>query len=527
MLTLAAAALFGSHVLNGGFYSDDWSLSAQASQPEAYGHDTAAGALIDAANSRIVAAFYWLATHELFGLHAKPFLAIAALLGVVLSVSTYALLRELRVEVLPAFAVALLMLAFPPADTVRVWATPALSQVSFAAWTLGALVALRAFRAAGRRSTALHAGSLALYALGLGITELPIGYVLLVSPLLYLTVAPWRAAAVRWLCDIALVGLAAAYVALPAAEAPEHAVRGVDDWGAQINLYADQAITLFSHAVAPFLHGARWVVFAGALALLAAAAVLVWREQSETALLARRWIAAAGIAVAGIVAGYAIYIPADPYYFPLQEGLAGRVNIGVAAPFAVLVVALAVLAALLLFRWTADVRRVALTAALAYAALLFAAFVSDLRIDLRVWDRSADEQYRTLNAVTGTVRNPAPGTQFFVFGAGGVVTPGLSVFYHSWELTGALRTTYDRGDVSGVPIIEGRGVVCAREAVLASVVGTPEVLQTTPYNSAVFVDVNRGRSATIRSERQCKRVAPSYLPGPAAVPNAPPAPNPL
>jgi hypothetical protein len=41
----------------------------------------------------------------------------------------------------------------------------------------------------------------------------------------------------------------------------------------------------------------------------------------------------------------------------------------------------------------------------------------------------------------------------------------------------------------------------------------------------VFVDVNTGRTSTIRSRRQCLRVAPSYRPGPFAVPNAPPAPS--
>jgi hypothetical protein len=493
--------------------------------PEAYGHHTAAGALIDAADSRFLAAFYWLATHELFGLHAKPFLVVAAGLGVVLSLAIYALLRELRVEILPAFVIALLMLAWPPADTVRVWATPALSQVSFAAWAVGALLALRAFRASGRRRTYLHVGSFVLYGIGLGITELPLGFVILVSPLLYLTVAPWRASALRWVADLALAGLAAAFVALPAAQAPEHAVRGVDDWGEEIRLYADQSITLFSHALAPFLHGARWIVFVGAVLLLAAAGWVARNDPPEARQFARKWLAATGIAVAAIAGGYAIYIPADPYYFPLQEGLAGRVNISVAAPFAVLLVALAMLGGLLLFRWLGDLRRAALTAGLAYSAILFAAFVSDLRIDLRVWDRSADEQYRVLNAIVGAVPHPPRNTGLFVFGAGGTVTPGLSTFYHGWELTGALRTTYRRGDMTGVPIFETRGVACRPDAVVASMVGTPMVLQTTRYGSAVFVDVNSGRSTTIRSERQCLRVAASYLPGPFAVPNAPAAPS--
>jgi hypothetical protein len=526
LLVVAAAFLFGGHILNGGFYSDDWPLSAQTSQPGAYGHETAPGALIDAADSRILAAFYWLATHELFGLHAKLFLAAAAGLGVVLSLAVYALLRELRLEILPAFAIAVLMLAWPPADTVRVWATPALSQVSFAAWALGALVALRAFRATGRRATYLHVASLVLYGVGLGITELPLGFVVMVSPLLYLTVAPWRAAGLRWIVDIVLAGLAATFVALPAAEAPEHAVSGVDDWAAQIKLYADQAVTLFSHAIAPFLHGARWTVFVGALVLAAAAGWVAWRDRTDAGAFARRWLAAAGIAVVAVAAGYAIYIPADPYYFPLQEGLAGRINIGVAAPYATLLVALAMLGGLLLFRWAADWRRIALTAGLAYSALLFAAFVSDLRIDLRVWDRSAEEQYRTLNVVLDAVPHPVHNTEFFVFGAGGTVSPGLSTFYHGWELTGALRTSYDRGDVLGVPIIESRGVVCDPDGVVASVVGTPEILQVTPYDgTAVFVDVNSGRSSTIRSRGQCLRVAPTYRPGPFTVPNAPAPPS--
>lgn len=526
LLALVAIALYGGQVLNGGLYSDDWSLAGGVAEPAAYGHETALGFLIDQAGARITAAFYWFATHELFGLHAKAYLAVAAGLAVVLSAATYALLRELGVERLLALAVALLMLAFPPADAVRVWTTPALSQLALAAWSVGALLALRAFAASGRRRTVLHAGSVGLYVLGLSITEMVAPFVVLVSPLLYLTAAPWRTAARRWLVDLALAALAAALVASLTTRAPERKVGGLADWWAQAKRFTDQSVTLFSHAFAPSLHGVRWIVVAASLAIVGAAGFLAWSQRSPAARAARRWLAAAGIAVVGIVAGYAVYLPADSYYFPLQQGLAARVNIGVAAPFAVLLVALAVLAGLVLFQWTTETRRVAVTAAAVYAALLFGAFIQDLRTDLRVWERSADEQYRTLNVIKEAVPDPPDAASMFVFGEGGVVTPGLPVFYHSWELTGALRATYDEGDVSGVPIIEGRGVVCEADEVLANVVGTPQVLLAAPYDSAMFVDIATGRASTIRSAGQCRRLAPTYLPGPYAVPDAPAPPDP-
>jgi hypothetical protein len=526
LLGLAGIALFGGQILHGGFYSDDWVLANGVEHPGAEGHGSALGFLLDQADARLSAAVYWFATHELFGLHAKPYLAVAAGLGVLLSVATYALLRQLRMERLPAFAVALLMLGFPPADTVRVWATPALSQLALAAWAVGALFALRAFVAPDRRRKTLVAGSLACYVLGLSITETVLPFLVLVSPLLYLTAAPLRTAARRWVLDLALAAAAAVLVVIFTSNAPEREVRGLADWWAQGKRFADQSVTLFSHALAPFLHGVRWLVLIAALGVVVGAAALAWTKRSPAAREARRWLSVAGIALVGIVAGYAVYIPADPYYFPLQEGIAGRVNIGVAAPFALLLVAIAVLGALLLFHWVADSRRVALTAAGAFAALLLAAFVQDLRTDLRVWDRSADEQYRTLNTIKKAVPEPPADAVFFTFGQAGVVTPGLPIFYATWELSNALGATYDRGDLLAAPMIEGRGVYCQEGEVVGSIVDTQEVLQSAPYGRAVFVDIASGRASTVRTQQQCMRLSRKYIPGPYALPDAPPPPDP-
>jgi hypothetical protein len=526
LLAVGGAVLFAPQLLNGGFYSDDWVLAGGVSHPAAYGHESAVGFVVDQADARLTAAVYWLTTHGLFGLHAKPYLALALGLGVLLSAATYALLRELRVERLPAFAVALLALAFPPADTVRVWATPSLSQLALAAWSVGAILAIRAFAAAGRRRRALVAGSLACYALGLSITETVVPFVVLVSPLLYLAVAPLGTAARRWALDLGLAAVAAVLVVIFTSSAPEREVRGLAEWWDQGKRFADQSVTLFSHALAPSLHGVRWGVLAGALAIVAAAGVLAWTKRSPAARQARRWLAIAGIALVGIVAGYAVYLPADPYYFPLQEGLAGRVNIGVAVPFALLLVALVVLAALVLFNWVADARRVALTAAAAYAVVLLAAFGQDLRTDLHVWERSAKEQYSTLAAIEAAAPRPPRGAVIFNFGQAGVVTPGLPIFYATWELEGGLRATYDRSDLTGVPIVAGRGVYCRENEVVGSMVDTQEVLQRAPYGKAVFVDVAGGRADVVRSREQCNRIAGSYVPGPFALPDAPVPPDP-
>ena len=377
-----------------------------------------------------------------------------------------------------------------------------------------------------RRRKRLVAGSLAFYVLGLSITETVLPFLVLVSPLLYLTAAPLRTAARRWLLDLGLAAVAAVLVVSFTSNAPGREVHGLADWWAQAKRFADQSVTLFSHALAPSLHGVRWLVLIGALAIVAGAVILALSKRAPAARPARRWLAIAGIALVGILAGYAVYIPADAYYFPLQEGLAGRVNVGVAAPFALLLVAVAVLAALVLFHWVADARRVALTAAAAYAALLLAAFAQDLRTDLRVWDRSADEQYRTLNIVEDAVPKPPPNAVVFTFGQAGVVTPGLPIFYATWELTNALRATYDRADLLAAPMIEGRGVYCEGGGVLGSIVDTQEVLQRAPYGRAVFVDVATGRASTIRSQKQCMRLSRTYIPGPFVLPDAPPPPDP-
>lgn len=527
LLALFAAWLFGNHILHGGFYSDDWSLASATADPEALNYSTALGYYIDTAGARITAAFYWLALHGLFGLHAKAHLAVAAGLGVVMSLSFYFLLRELRVERVLALAIILLSLAWPAADTVRVWATPALSQLALASWAIGVVVALHAFRANGTRARWLHVGSLALYLFGASITEGVVPFVVMVSPLLYLTVAPWRRALPRWLVDVVLAAAAGALIVRFTTDAPEREVRGLSGWWDQGHTFVDQAVTLFAHAAAPFVHGERWTVSVVAVAIVVAGAIVARTGSPEVARAARRWLAVAGIAIVGIAAGYAIYLPADPYYYPLQEGLAGRVNIGVAVPFATLFVALAILAALTLFQWASDARRVALTAAAAYAVILLAAFVQDLRIDLRVWDRSADEQYQALNSVRTAIPDPDANTTIFAFGQGGVVTPGLPVFTHPWELSGALQASYGEGEIAGVPMIEGRGVLCGPNDVAATVLDTSEVLGRAPYGLATFVDVPSGRAVIVRNRTQCRKAAPTFAPGPFVVPNPPPPPSQL
>ncbi|MEZ5102789.1 MAG: hypothetical protein R3C15_23955, partial [Thermoleophilia bacterium] len=94
MATLAAtAALFGPHVVSGGFVSDDWGWASRWA-----GREVRGGAL-DAflGGSRPLLGLYFLATHAMLGLHVHLHLALQAFLAAAVCVAFYALLRLLHV----------------------------------------------------------------------------------------------------------------------------------------------------------------------------------------------------------------------------------------------------------------------------------------------------------------------------------------------------------------------------------------------------------------------------------------------
>jgi hypothetical protein len=253
-----------------------------------------------------------------------------------------------------------------------------------------------------------------------------------------------------------------------------------------------------------------------ALALVLVIGVVVWR------LLGRRdvgrgqlarWIV---VALAGIVfaaVAYAIFIPAAPYYSPLQPGVGNRVNAAAAIGLVVAAYGALMVAATLAFRgvprWTGWA---AGTAALG-AVVIGGGYVHRVDVDENAWDAASKAQGTVIATLRRVVPAPRPGSTIYTFGYPAYEAPGVPIFASSWDLRGAVRDLYDDGSVSGYPAIAGTSLTCAPTTLY------PSGNEYGPrygarYGRVYLVDVPTGRVARPRNRPQCLAASRSMSAGP-------------
>src|SRR3954453_19748448 len=100
LLLALGAAVFGSHILNGGFYYDDWANSARTHFPG--GVVETLSAYWNLTSNRPVLVLYIPLTHWLFGQHMGLHLAWAVTLAAAMSTVLFLVLRMLRLPPLHA-----------------------------------------------------------------------------------------------------------------------------------------------------------------------------------------------------------------------------------------------------------------------------------------------------------------------------------------------------------------------------------------------------------------------------------------
>jgi hypothetical protein len=468
-LLLAAAALFGPQVANGGFVWDDWQNAANthfSREPGLFG-------ALESATERPVFGYRPVLTtllvleHEAFGEHVWLHLAMAALFGALTAWALYALLRTLSCSVVEAGAPAALVLAFPWADSTRLWATASYDTLAVALYLLGLTLAVRALRSGSRRLTL---GSLALYLAACWTYEI-VTVAVLASVAVYLPAAARRSALRRFGLDVMVVAVALAVVASGTTRDPQSLGDQIDHAGT----LASQAFSLLARALVPV---GSTPGFVGA-ALLAVAFVLAERRE-------RVMIAVAALFVA---AGYALFIPAASYYEPLAPGTTNRMNVLAAAGFAVLVYGI-----------VRAIARPRLTPLL--LLLIGAGYVVHVARDEGGWQDSKVVQDRILHAFPMT--EPQPGTTFYTFDAATFVAPGIPSFSLPFDLKAAVRLKYDDVSLAAYPIPSGGGIECGTKG-LAPTGGTYGLEHGEEYGHAVFVEVKTRRATTIGSRAACLR----------------------
>ena len=488
-LLVLAVAVFGSHVVHGGFYWDDWQLAARERFPPAASPDYHGTLDLTLVGYRPVLALLLPAIHAVLGFHMWLHLALALLLAVATGLCFFAFLREAGLPAVHAGAIAALSMVFPWSDSMRLWSTAAVNTVGVCLYLLGTVAALRGLRARGRRAAVLAVTGAVLYALSILTYEVAAAAALL-SVLLYARIVPWRRALGRWTLDVVAVGAPLAFVALNTPRSKE-GPEGLLDHAATIG---DQALTLLARAAIPFGSPPRAVGLAAVGAIVAAAALIARR---------RRWLAIAGAAALGVVAAYVLIVPADAHYQPLAPGVNNRINLLAALPYAALVYAVAMLAGEVVF--AAAPRRPAAGTVVAAAAILAVGggWIARHRADQAHWDRSRDLQDQVLAAIERALPNPPRGATIYTYGGRTYTAPGVPVFSVSWDLTGAVRLAYDRSALRGFAL-PGNARLRCDDAGVTPVSRAYGPLQRAPYGRAFAVDVRTARATAIAGPAACR-----------------------
>jgi hypothetical protein len=495
LLALGIVAFF-PHLRHGGFYYDDWANAALTHYSGSFGNTLTN--YWHLTSYRPVLVLYVPLTHIVFGTHMHFHLLWAVGLGALQSACLYLLLRTLRMERIHSAAIAALVLVFPTTDSTRLWATASMTSVAISFYLLGATVALRSLREGCRRPWLVHAGGVVLYALSVATYEATAGLVLF-SFFLYCCVTNWRRALGRSAVDVAVL----AAMLLIFTSRNTHPVQNFHTQVLHAKTMLTQGLTVLAQAAVPFGQAQRAPVLVPAAVIVCLAA---WRWVQTRAPELQRWLVTAGLALMVIVAGYAVFIPADPYYSPLSIGLGNRTNVVSALGLITLVYSIAVLAGLLLSERTRVVRRGAMLAGALAAIVIGVGYLHDLRADEARWDRAFRMEEQALGVMRGAVKHPPANATLYSFDWPGFATPGVTVFSTFWDLNGAVKLQWHDGSLRGYPVLAP--VTCGPTTLKVPADPTPK-----PYGNVFFIDIPAGVGVRIRSRAQCLAATQRFHPG--------------
>lgn len=494
-----ATVYLGGYPANGGFVADDWGQAARTAYAGSLGDEIRA--IWPESAKRPGLAVYNPVVYRVFGPHPARHHVWVLFLSLLAVTAFFALLRELRVPILWSGLAGLLALFYPHADALRLWVAVGYGNLSLAFAFTGLAINIRALRMrpSARRtllliaSSVLFAASLALYEVTAGLIAAS-GLIALAAGIAFRGV--WR----KWVADLALTGFMT-YAFTLGHMVPHQPGVNLPKGGSYLHdrlyLFRDQALELASKSV-PLLHWWPPLLLAALTLLLTlAGGPLIgrdrpsWRSDARFAPLAT---AAAGLAV--IAVAYAVFVPADPFYFPLAVDTANRVNALAAYGYVLVLVGAAWLLGTLLCSAGPRAARIAMPVAALALMTGVLSYAGQVHTEAGRYDKASDIQDVVVRQIYTAVQ-PAPSHRtVFAFGYQGAVHPDLPVFVHPYDLAGALRLRYDDPTIDALPVRDSTQLVCDPRAVVYA--GTP-----VPYPRVLFVNVASRVARTIRSQRQC------------------------
>ena len=322
----------------------------------------------------------------------------------------------------------------------------------------------------------------------------------------------WRAARYRWAADIVAVVIAGLW-------ARTHTPRAVSSFSADLThlrLIFDHGIELLARSAYPLgalPHTTTVILLLGGVFGVGLVVCLLHptnlNEQPQWGL--RNWLllGAAGVLVSAL--GWAMFIPADPYYTPSIFGVTNRVN-GVAGIGLVLVAyaALGVVGSLTaaMIKQRRDMA-VAITLSLAIA--LGAAYVHVLERHSGLWRAAYRAELAGAEKLEATFPTLPHETTVFASDYPANETLGVPIFGTTWDLDGLIRLRYGDDTLRAYPITEERGLKCLPQGI---VVGREEEVLPAAYGTARLVSLKTGASTTPKTQQECEHDIPKYPAGP-------------
>lgn len=523
-----AFAVYGIHVVRGGFILDDWAFAADH---ERFGGlastarhflDTS-GTLMNT-GGRLGTAVYFATDYTLFGSNAALHIVVAVLLAALMSTGLFLVLRALGLERLHAAAIALLVLIFPAADAPRFWPSASTSQLAISLYLAGLILALRGLNTNGRSAVAWHAAALACYVASLLTYEITVGGVAL-TILLYRLRSGWAPSLRRWAVDLATLAVTLVYV--KHSKPYGVAFGSLSDRIDRARGIQGQARELLTRVGVQA--GSIRLPFLVIVLLVVAAAVAALRLPASSAFRRplRRWLAIAAGGTVAIGAGYVSFVATDTFYMPLRPGIGNRTNIAAAAGFVVLIYALTILFGYLVALAASFVRttrpsKVPIAGAVAGVLLagIGALWLYEIRQDRLAWDRAAALNQQTLTVLRNRLAKPPEGSTIYTFGMPGETAPLVLPFTTSWDLTGAVRLLWHDSSLRGIPgasiarsysgnTPENSGIACRGDQV------QPRgyfysAADASAYGKTIFVDVPSRRSVIVGDRRTCRAWTARY-----------------
>ena len=520
LLSGLATLTYHSHVMNGGFYADDWpALAGIKFQYE----DDPIGAFerIISIHLRPVGALSLIARFTLLGDDTELNLGLAVVLTVFMCFSLYLLLRTLRLEPLHAGAIVILVLVCPYADATRLWATGSGANIAIGAWLLGVVLAIRGLEASSRRSSiALHGGAVTLYCVSL--MQYEIAYAaIVVSGFLYAMRAPWHRVWPRSLIDIVVT------TAIVTAIASNIAISRAASYTTHARLLFESGLDMLAVIAIPYGAPRTTIVLLllSAIVLAGVTALRALPRRSAVRGEIVRWLLVAAAGAVTAAAGYAMFVGASEYYTPAIFGVVNRINAIASIGFIVMVYAAGMLAITIAGRRSAGaLTSGTATVGIALGIFLFVGYQERLSVSAAAWDRASAQERWVLDTMKEKIPELPSGSKILTFGHRATIED-LSL-PNVWAFSSAVRLAYRDSSLSADPALPRTHVVCGHAGAYLSMAGyDPFYLiaaigakygraSAADYGKLFLLDVPSGRVERLNDRSDCLAVAPDFRPGP-------------